>query len=77
MTEANLIIKEEDKFRRTIPWGEDEFIRVNGLKCVYTTHLGSIDMIIMPGGRKLSWKTALDFGFDIIWPKTIRTVHAA
>lgn len=57
--------------RRTIPWADDEFVRVDGHRLVYTA-IGTEFLVRLPGGRAASVEQLQAEGHVVTLPKRVR-----
>jgi len=61
-----------DIYARSIPWNDDELIRVNGMKLVYT-RVGADALVHFHGGASELVSTLRRRGYDVEAPKVWRT----
>jgi hypothetical protein len=58
--------------QRTTRWTDDEFLLVDGLRCVYlATERDGITIVFMPGGRR-ALLSSLRLVADVVLPRRIR-----
>lgn len=59
--------------RKTMPWSDDEFIRVRGGKYVYSTNnVGHVTAVHLPGGGIVTVDELLASGYRVLMPRQKR-----
>lgn len=65
-------ITKQDNLTRTIPWGADELIQVNGYALVYTQDADGNIIVQLPGKRSIPVPALIAQNAKIVYPKRWR-----